>query len=155
MGFLSDLWGKAKNYVTKNIYEPTRRFLTGGSNYIGPFNRLDTDYLKSNKPIDKVDEGAMFHDLDYSRIATQRDKGNLTKGEANKLIRESDERFLENTKRHATQNPLGAGLGYLGIWGKNKLEDLGILDPNQFVTARLGGLIEPIKFDLPKKFYLQ
>lgn len=57
------------------------------------------------------------------------------------MIRESDERFLHNTQKHAHHNPWGATLGYLGIKGKNVLEDIGILNPNTFVTAKLGGKI--------------
>jgi hypothetical protein len=83
----------------------------------------------------------MFHDFDYSRIAKQRNEGKISTKEANDLIRESDNRFLYNTKKNFQHNPLGASLGYLGVKGKNILEDIGLLDRNQFVTEKKGGLI--------------
>lgn len=141
MGWFSNIWSKAKNFAS-NVYNKGRSFLTGGSNYIGPFNPLNSDYLKSHPPTDAVDAGAMNHDLDYSRIAKQRDTGNVSALEANKLIRESDERFLQNTRDNLSSNYVGGGLGWLGIKAKNLAEDYLGLDPNKFVTQRRGGLVD-------------
>ena len=140
MGWLSDLYSKAKSVVS-DVYNRGRSFLTGGSKYIGPFNPLSREYIDANPPSDRVDAGALAHDLDYSRIAKQRDLGKISPNEAKTLIRESDERFLENTKKYADENRIGSTLGYLGIKGKNLAEDYLGLNPNLFVTQKMGGLV--------------
>ena len=154
MGWLSDLWGKAKDTLT-NVYNKGRSWLTGDSNYIGPFNPLSREYIEKNPPKDRVDAGALAHDLDYSWIAKQRDEGKLTPQEAKQLIRESDERFLENTKKYASENPWGSTLGFLGIKGKNLLEDYAGLNPNLFVTQKMGGLVEPMPYGDLKQLHGQ
>jgi hypothetical protein len=154
MGFLTNIFGKAKDALL-NVYNRGRSWLTGGSNYLGPFNRLDSDYLRSNPPTDRVDEGALFHDLDYQRIAKQRDEGKLTPAETKQLIRESDDRFLENTKKYATENPWGSTLGYLGIKGKNLAEDYLGLNPNLFVTQKLGGMVQVMPYGDLKQLHKQ
>ena len=145
MGFFSHLWNGAKNLVSNAWNEIKQRGTTlfTNSHYIGPFNALSPEYVRTHPPKDPVDAGALHHDFDYSRIAKARDSGKLSQDEAKKMIRESDERFLENTKANLHHNRLGGTLGYLGIKAKNMLEDAGILSPHQFVTARLGGMINP------------
>ena len=154
MGFLTNIFGKAKDALL-NVYNRGRSWFTGGSNYIGPLNRLDPDYTSANPPIDRVDAGAMFHDFDYSRIAKARDEGKLTPAETKQLIRESDERFLENTKKYASENPWGSALGYLGIKGKNLLEDYVGLNPNLFVTQKLGGMVQVMPYGDLKQLHKQ
>ena len=139
MGFFSNLFQSGKNLLN-NVWNHVRHRLTN-SHYIGPFNPLSPEYIRTHPPKDLVDTGAMFHDFDYSRIAKQRNTGKISTKEANDLIRESDNRFLDNTAKNFHHNPLGAGLGYLGIKGKNILEDIGVLDRNQFVTEKRGGLV--------------
>jgi len=144
MGFFSNLWQGAKNLVTNAWNEIKQRGTTifTNSHYIGPYNALSPEYIRTHPPKDPVDAGALHHDFDYSRIANARDTGMISQKEANHLIRESDERFLHNTQKHFHHNPLGATLGYLGIKGKTLLEDVGLLDRNTFVTKRLGGKIK-------------
>lgn len=154
MGFLTNIFGKAKDALL-NVYNRGRSWLTGGSNYIGPFNPLSREYIEQNPPKDRVDAGALAHDLDYSRISKQRDEGKLTPQEAKQLIRESDERFLENTKKYASENPWGSTLGYLGIKGKNLLEDYAGLNPNLFVTQKLGGFVEQMPYGDLKQLHKQ
>ena len=140
---LSNLWNSIKNKVSdvwKSIKDRGSSLLTG-TKYVGPFNALTPEYLKNNPPVDKVDEGALFHDLDYSRIAKARDAGKVSRDEAKKLIRESDERFLHNTLKHSSENPWASTLGFLGIKGKNLAEDYLGLDPHKFVTAKKGMLL--------------
>lgn len=119
--------------VLKTISDRGATLLTG-THYVGPFNRLDPEYLISHPPTDKVDASALNHDFDYSRIAASRDLGKISNKEASQMIRESDKRFIENTKRFQHENPWAATLGRLGIQFKNKLEDWGVLDPNTFVN---------------------
>jgi hypothetical protein len=154
MGFLTNIFGKAKDALL-NVYNRGRSWFTGGSNYIGPFNPLTREYIEQNPPKDRVDAGALAHDLDYSRIAKQRDEGKLTPAETKQLIRESDERFLENTKKYASENPVGAFLGRLGIGGKNLLEDYVGLNPNLFVTQKLGGMVQVMPYGDLKQLHKQ
>jgi hypothetical protein len=108
---------------------------------VGPFNDLSDEYVRTHPPTDKVDEGGLQHDRDYSHIAGLRDSGKITPHEAKKLIRDSDNRFLDHVVEHRQANPWASSLGYIGIKGKNALEDLGLLDPNKFVSLRLGGKV--------------
>ena len=117
--------------IYKDIKDRGAAVLTG-TNYVGPFNRLDEEYLRTNPPMDKIDEGAMRHDLEYSRIAKLR-KAGASKAEVARLIRESDDEFLDNIKKHWRTNPRAAAMGYAGIKGKNVAEDVVGLDRNLFV----------------------
>ena len=148
---LSDLWARAKGFASNlwNTVKQRGTTLLTGTHYVGPFNALSPEYIAAHPPTDRVDEGALAHDLDYSRIARERDKGKVSAAEAKRLIRESDERFLRNTRENAAANPWAAALGYAGIKAKNLAEDYLGLDPNRFVTARLGMqvLVRP---DLPR-----
>jgi hypothetical protein len=115
----------------KEIKDKGAAYLTG-TNYVGPFNRLDEEYLRTNPPTDLIDEGAMRHDLEYSRIAKLR-KAGTPKEEIERLIRKSDDEFLDNIKKHWRTNPRAAAMGYAGIKGKNVVEDVAGLDRNLFV----------------------
>jgi hypothetical protein len=112
--------------------------LLTGTNYVGPFNALTPEYIQSHPPKNEVDRTAMVHDQEYSDIAKRRDSGEITPEEAKRLIRESDNKFLANTKKHSKEDRWASALGYSGIWGKTQLENLGLLNPNQFVTAKRG-----------------
>jgi hypothetical protein len=102
------------------------------TNYVGPFNRLDDEYIRTHPPVDIIDEGAMKHDIEYSRIAKMREDG-ASPETIERLIRESDERFLKNIRDNYKVNPLASALGYAGIKGKNVAEDKYGLDKNLFV----------------------
>jgi hypothetical protein len=123
--------------IYKDIKDRGAAVLTG-TNYVGPFNRLDEEYLRTNPPMDKIDEGAMRHDLEYSRIAKLR-KAGASKAEVARLIRESDDEFLDNIKKHWRTNPRAAAMGYAGIKGKNVAEDVVGLDRNLFVGEGVKG----------------
>jgi hypothetical protein len=138
---------KAPAYLSKElegfgIFDPLKRIykdikdrgaaVLTGTNYVGPFNRLDEEYLRTNPPMDKIDEGAMKHDLEYSRIAKLR-KAGTPADEIERLIRKSDDEFLDNIKKHWRTNPRAAAMGYAGIKGKNIAEDTVGLDKNLFV----------------------
>ena len=103
-----------------------------GTNYVGPFNRLDDEYIRTHPPKDVIDEGAMKHDLEYSRIAKLR-KAGAPKEEVERLIRVSDDAFLDNIRKNFKANPRASILGYAGIKGKNLAEDYAGLDKNLFV----------------------
>jgi len=155
LNFLKNLHSSASNFFgkikekaisafhdLKNKIKERGATLLTGTHYVGPFNALSDEYVRTHPPTDKVDEGGLQHDRDYSHIAGLRDSGKITPHEAKKLIRDSDNRFLNHVSEHHQANPWASSLGYLGIKGKNILEDAGILDPNKFVTLRLGGLVK-------------
>lgn len=133
-GFLGDMWNAASNKVgelQKEFSDKGAAILTG-TNYVGPWNRLDDEYLRTHPPTDIIDEGAMKHDLEYSRIAKLR-KAGAPKEEIDRLIRESDDAFLDNIRKNWRANPRASILGYAGIKGKNLAEDYVGLDKNLFV----------------------
>lgn len=136
MGFFSNLYTKAKEGVSNAIKDWKNRGMAifTNSNYIGAFNRLDDEYLRTHPPKDAADATAMAHDFDYSRIARERDNGRISRDEANRMIRESDQRFLNGMNQHYSSNPWGATLGHMGISLKNMLEDRYGLDPHLFVS---------------------
>lgn len=133
--YFDDMNGSGVFDTLKNKYKEIKdkgaAFLTG-TNYVGPWNRLDEEYIRTHPPTDKIDEGAMKHDLEYSRIAKLR-KAGTPKEEIERLIRVSDDAFLDNIKKHWRTNPRAAAMGYAGIKGKNVVEDVAGLDRNLFV----------------------
>jgi hypothetical protein len=129
-GFVDDAMNKFNDI--KNEFKDKGAAVLTGTNYVGPFNRLDDEYLKSHPPTDVIDEGAMKHDLEYSRIAKLR-KAGTPKEEIERLIRVSDDAFLDNIRKNFKANPRASILGYAGIKGKNLAEDYAGLDKNLFV----------------------
>jgi len=150
MGFLSGLWSGIKHHIGKVWNEVKQRgsTLLTGTHYVGPFNALTPEYIASHPPTDKVDTSALHHDLDYSRIAKAQKTGKISPEEATSLTRESDTRFLHNVKKHFHENPWAGALGYVGIKGKNILEDIGLLKPSAFVAEKRGGMIRSKKFQI-------
>ena len=148
-GFLGDAWNAIGNTVdkAKREWKDKGMAVLTGTNYTGAFNRLDDEYLRSHPPTDKIDEGALRHDLEYSRIAKLRKEGNTSKAEIDRLIRKSDDEFLANIKKHWRTNPWAGALGYAGIKGKNVAEDTVGLDKNLFVGE---GITSKFKTQLEK-----
>lgn len=153
MGWLTDLWNSAKNTVsnlwtgTKNLaselYNRGSTIFTGG-HYLGPFNSLDPEYVRTHPPVDEADRAGYHHDIEYQDIAKRVAEGTLNQSIANRLARESDNRFLTKMGQEWTTSPWKSTLGYIGIKGKNLLEDAGILNPNMFVRMKCGGMVNKI-----------
>jgi len=154
MGFFSNIYDKASEFFgqlkdsaistfhhIKNTIKDRGTTLLTGTHYVGPFNSLSDEYIRTHPPTDKIDEGGLQHDKDYSHIAGLRDSGQVSQKEALKLIRDSDLRFLGHMKEHYNANPWASSLGYIGIKGKNLLEDIGLIDPNKFVALKVGGKV--------------
>ena len=121
-----------------NVYDEVKKrgsTLLTGTHYTGPFNALDDEYIRTHPPTDIIDQGAKEHDERYSELAKLRDSGKLSKNETNKLIRDSDNKFLKNIEDNFNKNRWAGTLGYMGIKGKNLLEDYLGLDRNKFVAA--------------------
>lgn len=129
--FLSNLWNSAKNLVS-SVWDRGSTLLTG-SHYIGPGNSTSEEYRRKNPPVSASDRAAMEHDLEYERIAHDRDAGRITTEEARRQIRASDRKVMEGFWNGFTEHPWGSLAGMAGIGGKMYLEDHHGLDPNIFV----------------------
>jgi len=164
-GFLGDVWNAVGSKVDKVKKEWKDKGMATftGTNYVGPFNRLDDEYLRTHPPTDVIDKGALEHDLEYSRLATLRKEGKTSKADLNRMIRESDDKFLQNIRNNFMANPLAGALGYAGMKGKNVAEDTVGLDKNLFVGEGKGGFFimkgrpqddphyrEPVKYGRPQ-----
>jgi hypothetical protein len=146
--FASNVYNKAKG-IASELYNRGSTLITGG-HYLGPWNSLDPEYIRTHPPVDEADRGGLVHDLEYEDIARRRKAGQLDVAEANRLTRESDNKFLRTMREQWTTSPWKSTLGYLGIKGKNVLEDAGILNPNLFVRQKYGGIIKYHHFDMTK-----
>jgi hypothetical protein len=91
--------------------------------------------------VDEADRAGLHHDLEYEDIARRVKNKQLTQQEATRQTRDSDNRFLKTMKEQWTTSPWKTTLGYLGIKGKNVLEDVGLLNPNLFVRMKYGGYV--------------
>lgn len=150
MGWLGDLWSGVKNAASNvwnkvkdtasELYNRGSTIFTGG-HYLGPFNSLDPEYMRTHPPVDRADRAGLYHDTEYESIAKRVKSGQLTQPEATRLTRESDNRFLTTMGEEWTTSPWKSTLGYLGIKGKNLLEDAGILNPSLFVRQKYGGKV--------------
>jgi hypothetical protein len=155
LDWVSDKASDAYNYVKQKVSDVQKDFKDRGTavltrtNYVGPFNRLDDEYIRTHPPVDIIDEGAMKHDLEYSRIAKLRDDGKIGKEETDKLIRDSDIAFLDNIRKNWKVNPWASALGYAGIRNKNLLEDYVDLDKNLFVGQGKSYPLHAIVFKKP------
>jgi hypothetical protein len=139
MSWLSNLWSGAKNRLSE-LYNRGSTLLTA-SHFLGPFNSLTEEYIRTHPPVDKADEAALNHDLEYTDIARNVKEGKLSSDIASKLTRESDKKFLNTMREQWTTSPWKTTLGYLGIKGKNVLEDMGVINPNTFVRMKRGGMV--------------
>lgn len=139
MSWLSNLWSGAKNRLSE-MYNRGATLLTTG-HYLGPWNSLTDEYIRTHPPVDEADRAGLHHDLEYTDIARLVKEGKLSTDVANKLTRESDNKFLKIMKEQWTTSPWKSSLGYLGIKGKNILEDAGILNPKLFVRMKRGGMV--------------
>lgn len=134
---LLGLWNSAKNFVS-SVFDTVKNrgstFLTG-SHYVGPFNRTDSEYIRTHPPVSASDRAALEHDLTYERIAKLRDTGQISADDARRRIRESDHKVMRGFTQGWSEHPWASTLGLLGIGGKMVLEDRFGLDPNTFVTS--------------------
>jgi len=159
-GFLGDVWNAVGDKVdkVKSEWKDKGMATLTGTNYTGAWNRLDDEYLRTHPPTDIIDKGALEHDLEYSRLAKLRKEGKTPKADLDRMIRESDDKFLQNIRDNWRANPWAGVLGYAGIKGKNIAEDTVGLDKHLFVgEGKKGGFImkglpqpAPIKYSRPQ-----
>jgi len=139
MGFLSNMWNGTSEALSE-LYNRGSTLITGGY-YLGPFNSLTPEYIASHPPVDRADAAGLTHDLDYTDIAKRVKNGEITQEQANQLSRASDNKFLTTMRKEWTTSPWKTSLGYMGIKGKNVLEDMGVINPNIFVRMKRGGMV--------------
>jgi len=138
MTWFGDLFQSAKSKIS-NVYDTVKatvknwsegKFMApGGYKYCGPGNDLD-----EGDPLNNSDAHCRQHDIDYSNFAKLKDQGKLGGTELKSLIRESDDRLIGNLQKEPSRD-LGSYLSEMGIRAKKFAEDLGILNPEQFVKA--------------------
>lgn len=96
--------------------------------YCGPYTNLDDD----RKPVNATDATCKTHDYDYDSIQKRKEKGEITKEESKKLVREADDRMLDSLSKVKNKS-ISDRLVEYAIKSKKKLENIGLLDPNKFV----------------------
>ena len=104
-----------------------------GYNYLGPFTRTDIrlteDYKPkpNEQPINKLDEIAMRHDIDYAKTKKEYEQtGN--KQQALKKIHESDRGFIKDASTQGALGKIASGVMY----AKMKAEANGIINSKTF-----------------------
>jgi hypothetical protein len=144
MGWFGDLYNKASQTLG-NVFDTVKNTVgnvvqtasnwakgkftaPGGYRYCGPGNDLD-----EGEPINASDAACRQHDIDYDRFRKMKDAGKIGDKELRDLVRESDDRLINNLRQHSNRD-LGSYLSELGIQAKKKAEDWGILSPEKFVT---------------------
>lgn len=141
---LSDLGAKGLGLIdkVKKEFDDKGAAIITMTNYVGPGNRTDEAYQKSNPPKNIIDQTGLTHDLEYADIAKRRAAGEITKEQADEETRISDEKFLKSVQNNWKKDPWAAILGYAGIYSKVLAEDIGALDRSAFVTAKNGRVIK-------------
>jgi hypothetical protein len=144
---LSDLGAKGLGLIdkVKKEFDDKGAAILTNTNYVGPWNRTDAEYQRTNPPKNIVDQTGLTHDLEYADIAKRRDAGEITKAQADEEIRKSDEKFLNAVQKNWKVDPWAAILGYAGIYSKTLAEDIAGVDRNKFVTAKRGMVVPMIR----------
>jgi hypothetical protein len=130
--FAGSLYGGLKNAVgtlvdtAKNWSQGS--YLAPGMRYCGPGNPLN-----NGEPVDASDAACRAHDYEYDAFKKQKDAGRINANELRSLVRESDDRLINNL-RAASGRGIGSHMAELAIKAKKRLEDWGWMDPAKFVT---------------------
>lgn len=136
MSWFTNFYNKAKATVS-NTFDTIKKtasnwlqgkYLAPGYNYCGPGNPLD-----NGEPVNESDAYCRQHDIDYDRFKKAKDKGQLSNEELKQLVRESDDRLINNL-RQVQKRDFGSYLSEYGIRAKKTLEDFGFLSPDKFIT---------------------
>lgn len=119
-----NIFGSAKRHFNNWMSGP--KLAPGGYNYCGPGNPLE-----NGEPKNATDAACKVHDYEYTAMAKNRDK--MSKEDLHRMIRESDHKLIDAIDRSG-DNDLGSFLSRNLIKAKTKLEDWGIMNPEQFVV---------------------
>lgn len=119
-----NFYGTVKNKVSNWMQGP--KLAPGGYNYCGPGNPLE-----NGEPKNATDAACKVHDYEYTAFAKNKDK--MSKSDLHRMIRESDHKLIDAIDRSGN-NDIGAFLSRNLIKAKTRLEDWGIMNPEQFVV---------------------
>jgi len=104
-----------------------------GFHYLGPYTRTDIRLTEDYKPkpnelpINKLDEVAMRHDIDYAKAKKEYEQtGN--KQQALKKIHDSDKTFIRDASKEGVLGKIASGVMY----AKMKAEENNIIDSKTF-----------------------
>lgn len=103
-------------------------YLAPGMRYCGPGNPLN-----NGEPVDESDRACQAHDYEYDHFKREKDAGRINTSELNTLVRESDNRLIDNLRK-ASGRGLGSYMAEFMIGAKKKAEDWGLLNPSKFVV---------------------
>lgn len=104
-----------------------------GMNYCGPGTKLEGQ--KARNQTDKI---CKSHDYDYNRINQMAARG-ASKEAQKKAVRKADKAMLDRLDRDVSLKDklsVGYAVSKGGIWLKNRLEDVGLLDPLKFAGGK-------------------
>lgn len=108
-----------------------------GYNFVGPGSDAERRLKLGIKPVNNTDSAAMEHDLEYGAIQRQYKSGKITREQADKLTRLSDEKLKRNFALARKNAPIGEkvlnNLAHTAISAKNLGENLGVISPGKFV----------------------
>ena len=109
----------------------TGQFHFPGYRFMGPGTKVYERIQQGIHPTSRTDEAAMHHDLDFGEIGSK--VGKVSKRELHKQVREADKRFVNRLENAGEGHHIGNFLGKSMIKAKMYLEDVGLMNPEQFL----------------------
>ena len=107
------------------------------SNFLGPGTSIVERLRRGDKPVDGADAVAQQHDIAYHNIKEAKNNNSITKQQANDMVREADNKFIEGINNISGKQSRFGNINALAskqiIKGKKILEDKGVIDPQKFV----------------------
>lgn len=109
----------------------------------GPGTKVEMRLKRNDTGTSATDTACKQHDIDYSNIKTSLKSGRISKEEAEKRVRASDNKLLNASARslltdHSPLNALHATATQTGIRLKKLGEDVGIIDKTHYLGKGKG-----------------
>lgn len=118
-----------------------------GYNFLGPGSNAQQRIKMGVQPVNQTDRAAMQHDLEYTAIKNSFLNGRITREQADRLTRLSDnklQRTLSDVKPATTGETVVNKVANVAIGAKKVGEDLGLLDAGEFVGLTGNGKKRPL-----------
>ena len=111
--------------------------------WLGPGTLVKERLARGDKPIDKLDEAAMAHDIYYSKVFKKKlEKGiKVTKKE----VQSVDKVFVDNVNRNKSENPMLAKIIPSIFKAKKIAEDIGALSHTALFDLTTGNGLKSMK----------
>lgn len=115
-----------------------------GHNFTGPGTQITWRLEHGIKPMNKVDEASMYHDIEYTDIMNKLQSHKITDQKARALVRIADQKAISAIKK-LTKSEIPSDDS--AFWVSNILtkkmesEDLGLIDRLKFITGAKRGAI--------------